>query len=1427
MAINFNTGPYFDDFDKNKNFYKVLFKPGYAVQARELNQLQSIQQHQLAGISNHIFKKNSMVIPGGIVLNNKADIIFVSSTSNINLAALVGKTITNKLSFDYTDDATLDGYITAVVQAYRPAIAATDNQDAIPACLYVKYFKAMTDAPYRNTFDTSEVVKTVDAELLTFTTDADFASRKGKVATLSAGVFYTNEYFVDAANQTIIVEHDTLQPTTASIVLDIQESIVTSDTDESLLDNATGAPNEYAPGADRYKIDLVLTKVDVGFTSDRYINLMTIENDVITYLNDRTEYAELMKTLARRMYDANGNFVTSGLQTSLSPSSDDNYIIASATAGKAYIGGFEYNQIANQSLPILKPRDVAHTESFSNVASFVNSLPYFYIAGGNRILELPDENTLVQILDADPAAAGVSVIGYGVYRGIQYVTGDINTNEIYKAFFDWVYLEEGHTTKDIGGFKVISASQGAPVLHEVTVTGQTGLINIDDVITSTTSGLAVTFQGASADTVTLVDHGFIDGDQVSFSSIVTTTGISINTIYYVLNATDDTFQLESSIGGGKLELTSNGSGVLKTQTGTVFHVTNNILYVRKHTLNPVPSTDTIFTNAATLVFANITSYYISDYTSDYVPMIKVDNDPIKTLYDTSLTPAVPTTTYSYINRYEFTITSTNRTITQSLGTNETFEDFSTSDYYAYNVTDATFITDLVNYITIDAGEAQIQFEVTDSSLDTKTIWLYTTVNKTNIKEAVKTETTVTTQIVTPSKSWMALDHQDVVSITKVVDGGVKAVTFTDTGDLVTLEAHGLVNTDQVMFKSVTSTTGITLFKKYYVINKTDDTFQISLTSGGSAVALTTDGSGVMCPPADIDNDTDITNRFHMLSGNTGTYTGTGFIKLNPKATAPVGQIAVRYKYYEVGTGNYMSVDSYGDYTGDLGYIGDIQNVSTDKGFKVNPRNYIDFRTRTSSYFFKNFATIASGSAVLKVKDLNLSTVASLLVGKYVVGPGFDNSVVISSVAFNSTTGDSEITLGSSAGAAYYGTYYIGLHTTSLNLADTSYGGKEFTFPKDSARLSYSYTRFKSKQVLIYVDRNDEDATSLKQLELTSLSQAEALRRNEYKLPLMYVHMQPYTLSISDVAFKQYDNPTYQMLDIHNIKERVDRNEYYTLLALTGGDLTATNDDSELEVSDRGFWSENFMNAGTQDYLSPDYKATIYDKTYVSPGVRTTTVNLEIDKNVDPATWQQTGTALTLPYRSVRAFGNTAASRGENLNPYNNIEWTASAKLTLIPSVDNWVDVTVAPTPVEGDSESTPDTEVIPSPPPPLPETPPVILPKPPVEEIVTEVTNIKAQWGKDSKGGNHGITFDWKTNTGRTGRVNTDSHLAEELSDKDIKKSGMQKGKININKDYALSMINKRYNDPGVKEYLNAGTHFDQHPPEWWKEREKELKKNK
>jgi hypothetical protein len=72
MAINFNTEPYYDDFSEDKKFYRILYRPGYAVQARELTQMQTILQNQIGRFGDHIFKEGAMVIPGQISVDQKA-----------------------------------------------------------------------------------------------------------------------------------------------------------------------------------------------------------------------------------------------------------------------------------------------------------------------------------------------------------------------------------------------------------------------------------------------------------------------------------------------------------------------------------------------------------------------------------------------------------------------------------------------------------------------------------------------------------------------------------------------------------------------------------------------------------------------------------------------------------------------------------------------------------------------------------------------------------------------------------------------------------------------------------------------------------------------------------------------------------------------------------------------------------------------------------------------------------------------------------------------------------------------------------------------------------------------------------------------------------------------------------------------------------
>ena len=69
QKTDLNVAPYYDDHVGSNNFVRTLFRPGYAVQARELTQLQTQLQHQIEQHGTFVFKEGSMVIPGAISYN--------------------------------------------------------------------------------------------------------------------------------------------------------------------------------------------------------------------------------------------------------------------------------------------------------------------------------------------------------------------------------------------------------------------------------------------------------------------------------------------------------------------------------------------------------------------------------------------------------------------------------------------------------------------------------------------------------------------------------------------------------------------------------------------------------------------------------------------------------------------------------------------------------------------------------------------------------------------------------------------------------------------------------------------------------------------------------------------------------------------------------------------------------------------------------------------------------------------------------------------------------------------------------------------------------------------------------------------------------------------------------------------------------------
>ena len=61
LDSNLNVSPYFDDYDEQKNFHRILFRPGVAVQARELTQLQSILQNQIERFGDNIYRTGTII----------------------------------------------------------------------------------------------------------------------------------------------------------------------------------------------------------------------------------------------------------------------------------------------------------------------------------------------------------------------------------------------------------------------------------------------------------------------------------------------------------------------------------------------------------------------------------------------------------------------------------------------------------------------------------------------------------------------------------------------------------------------------------------------------------------------------------------------------------------------------------------------------------------------------------------------------------------------------------------------------------------------------------------------------------------------------------------------------------------------------------------------------------------------------------------------------------------------------------------------------------------------------------------------------------------------------------------------------------------------------------------------------------------------
>ncbi len=381
QQTNLNVSPYFDDFDPNDNYHKVLFKPGFPVQARELSGLQSILQNQIEKFGQHFFKEGAKVIPGNTAYSTE---YFAVELNNSHLGVPV------EFYIDQLIDRKIIGATTGVTAIIKQVLRSENSENG-NLTLYISYMSSGVEDSTIKVFADGELL-IADSDITSgpdnnafIPSGETFASCIANNATstaasfsISNGVYFIRGNFVQVQDETIILSQYDNNPS-ARIGLRIDEDIINADEDETLADNSKGFNNYAAPGADRLKISCSLFAKPLDDLNDsNFIELAVIENGILRSQKKNTDYSFIRDELARRTFAESGDYVTKSFSIGLRNSLDDgvknggiyqdgqftqggtlasdDLAVYQVSPGKAFVKGYEVETISSTYIDCPKPR---------------------------------------------------------------------------------------------------------------------------------------------------------------------------------------------------------------------------------------------------------------------------------------------------------------------------------------------------------------------------------------------------------------------------------------------------------------------------------------------------------------------------------------------------------------------------------------------------------------------------------------------------------------------------------------------------------------------------------------------------------------------------------------------------------------------------------------------------------------------------------------------------------------------------------------------------------------------------------------------------------------------------------------------------------------------------------------------------------------
>ena len=443
-----------DDFDETKNYHRVLFRPGYAVQARELTQLQTALQAQIDRYGQFAFKDGSRVVNGKVTLNVEYDYVKIESSFTHSTAGALN-------ADNYLDEfvgTTITG-ATNGVTAKVLQVAAVAGSDA--ATLYVKYTNSGTNNT-TSTFAAGEELSS-NASTVRYAKvkpSGDTPTGYGSAVNIEEGVYFIAGTFVYVPAGSLILDKYTNTPNYI-VGLKVTETVVDSGTDSTLLDNAQGVPNTAAPGAQRYKISTQLIKEPLALasrTENSYITLIVIEDGKAAVdKTDKNTETELTERLARRTFEESGDYVVEpfqinkkeylntgsnfGFKTTAEIITDgdaadtaaatiygDNRFVVGIDPSVAYVKGFRVQNNTTKNLIVEKPRGANSTNTI-NVSTTSIPVGNYIKLNASTVKGMPDVNTLATLdLHTNTIAQGQSSgnkIGTARARALEYVNSEL------------------------------------------------------------------------------------------------------------------------------------------------------------------------------------------------------------------------------------------------------------------------------------------------------------------------------------------------------------------------------------------------------------------------------------------------------------------------------------------------------------------------------------------------------------------------------------------------------------------------------------------------------------------------------------------------------------------------------------------------------------------------------------------------------------------------------------------------------------------------------------------------------------------------------------------------------------------------------------------------------------------------------------------